>query len=99
MGVPTDHINDRRMRNILEEPKDELDALTAMSDETINFSDIPEMRDEEWLAVLKRGVYRLLEQQRALQKQITEDRRSKRVSPSTGQKKSDTTCTRMPWIS
>ncbi len=57
-GIPIDRMNDERLKKFLEDHKDELDTLAAMSDEDIDFSDIPEMTDEEWQAALKRGVYR-----------------------------------------
>ena len=57
-GIPIDRMNDECMKRFLEDHKDELDAFAAMTDEDIDFSDIPEMTDEEWQAALKRGVYR-----------------------------------------
>jgi len=65
-------MNDEHLKKILEGHKDELVELAAMSDEDIDFSDIPEITDEDWKHAV-RGFYFLpTEQRRALRNQMSE---------------------------
>jgi hypothetical protein len=69
-------MNEEHLRKICAGHKDERVELAAMSDEDIDFSDIPEMTDENWKHAA-RGFYFLpAEQRRALRKQMIEDIRS-----------------------
>lgn len=51
------------MKRILERHKDELAALDAMTDEDIDFSDIPEITDEQWSRAVRGNFYRPVKQQ------------------------------------
>lgn len=45
------------MKRILERHKDELAALDAMTDEDIDFSDMPEITDEQWSRAVRGKFY------------------------------------------
>ena len=46
------------MKPILESVREELAALARMSDEDINYSDIPPTKDEDWANAVRGEFYR-----------------------------------------
>ncbi len=56
-------MNDEDMMKILERHKDELAALDAMTDEDIDFSDIPEITDEQWSRSVRGRLFRPVKEQ------------------------------------
>lgn len=54
-------MNDEHMKRILERHKDELAALDAMTDDDIDYSDIPPIHD--WSGAVRGRLYRPLKQQ------------------------------------
>jgi uncharacterized protein (DUF4415 family) len=55
------------MKRILERHKDELAALDAMRDEDIDFSDIPEITDEQWSRAVRGKFYQPITEQITLE--------------------------------
>lgn len=74
-GTSIDHINDEHLKKIRAGHKDERVELAAMSDENIDFSDIPEMTDADWKHAV-RGAWVLFPAHRAAASAAqTDDRR------------------------
>ncbi len=52
-----------RLPSLTESQKAELEALAALPDDNIDFSDIPELTDEQWQNAIRHRGYRPVKQQ------------------------------------
>ena len=69
-GIPIDihihHMNDERLKKFLEDHKDKLDALAAKTDEDIDFSEMPELTEEDWKHAVRGKYYKPVKQRLTL---------------------------------
>lgn len=74
-------MNDERIKQVIEDHREELDRLASMMDDEIDLSDMPELTDEEWDRTIRGKYYKPVKQQLTLRPDADVVEWFKRTSP------------------